>query len=121
VTFVSTPNKWWNGRHQIEDLCGTCEVVRNSHGTRDSVRHVRDDAVSPPSDLIPEDPEVSGESGSDRSLHNAAVLLAFNAGDWGLLDDEATAGHDDHESRVVEVTRPAAVKTGADGLEQLPT
>jgi hypothetical protein len=118
VAFVSTPDKWWNGRHQIEDLSGMCQVVRNPHGTRDSVRYVRDDAVSPPPDLVAEYPEASGESSSDRSLHDGAVLVAVSTGDRGLLDDEATVGDDNHEGRVVEVIRPASVKPCADRLEQ---
>jgi len=49
------------------------------------------------------------------------VLLAFGTGDRGLLDDEASVGDDDHESRVVEVIRPTSMKTCDDRLEQLST
>ena len=67
----------------------------------------------------------TGRPGSVRRVSfrplppHGAALLAFGAGDWGLLDDEASVGDDDHESRVVEVARPPSVKPRADRLEQL--
>jgi hypothetical protein len=93
-------------------------VIRHPHGARDSLGDIGDDAVSPPADLVPEEPEASSESRADRSLQDYAASFAVRVGDRGLLDHEAALGSDDDESRVIEVARRSPLHTRGDRLEQ---
>jgi len=96
-----------------------CRVIRHAHGARDSLGDIGDDAVSPPTDLVPEEPEASSESRADRSLQDHAASFPVRVWDRGLLDHEAALGSDDDESRVIEVARTSSLHTRADPLEQL--
>src|ERR671918_180950 len=76
-------------------------------------------AVAPTPDLVPEEPEASGESGSDRSLKDHATTFPVGVGDRRLLDHEAALGDDDHQGRVIEVTLTPSLPTRGDRLEHL--
>ena len=92
VAFVSTPDQGGDTRHEIEDLRRSGGFLRQPHGTRDSLRDIGDDAVSPSTDLISEETETSGGFRSDRSLHDHAPPLTVMIGDRGLFDHERPAG-----------------------------
>ena len=99
------------------------EVVRHTSGLETASATSGMTPSSPPSDLVAEQPEASGESGSDRSLHDdAACRLQHGRQEPGLcsMTKRPVQGHDD-ESRVIEVTRAPSLKTRADRLEQLST
>jgi hypothetical protein len=96
-------------------------VIRHAHGARDSLGDIGDDAVSPPTDLVPEEPEASSDSRADGSLQDHAASFPVHVGDRSLLDHEAALGSDDDESRVIEVVRTSSLGTGGDRLEQLST
>jgi hypothetical protein len=92
-------------------------VIRHTYA-RDSLGNIGDDAVSPPADLIPEEPEASSESRADRALQDHAASFAVRVRDRSLFDHEAALGGDDHEGRVIEVARTSSLHTRADRLEQ---
>ena len=105
VAFVSTPDQGGDTRHEIKDLRRSGGFLRQPHGTRDSLRDIGDDAVSPSTDLISEETETSGEFRSDSSLHDHSPPLTVMIGDRGLFDHEAASKGADTESRVIEVTQ----------------
>jgi hypothetical protein len=59
------------------------------HGTRDSLRDIGDDAVSPSTDLVLEETEASDEFRSDRSFQDHSPPLTVMIGDRSLFDHEA--------------------------------
>src|SRR5512132_1953286 len=118
VAFVSTPDQGGDTRHEIEDLRRSGGVLRQPHGTRDSLRDIGDDALSPSTDLVSEETETSGEFRSDRSLHDHSPPFTVMIGDGGLFDHEAARRDDDHESRVIEIAPTSSLKTRADRLEK---
>jgi hypothetical protein len=96
------------------------EIARHTDGTRNRRCQIRDHAVPPATDLVPEVPKASGESRSDRSLQDHAASVSVNVRDRGLLDNEAALGHEDHEGGVIQVTWTSSLQTRADRLEQFP-
>ena len=118
MVFVSPPDKGWDGRHEIEDLRRSGGVIGQPHGTRDSESDVRDDAVSPSADLVPEQPEAPSKFRSDRTFHHDPASLPETIGDGGLFDHEAAIRSGDHERRVIQVARTSSLHTCGDRLEQ---
>ena len=120
MAFISTPDLGGNRRHEIEDLRRSGGVVRQPHGTQDSLGDIGDDAVSPSADLVPEETEASSELRSDRSLHDNPASWPVIIRDRRLLDHEAALRDDYHESRVIEVARTSVLNMRADHLEEPP-
>src|SRR5438034_8941278 len=118
MAFISTPDLGGNRRHEIEDLRRSGGVVRQPHGTQDSLGDIGDDAVSPSADLIPEETETSWRFRSDRPLHDNPASCPVIVRDRRLLDHEAALRRDDHESRVIEVAWTSVLNTRADRLEE---
>jgi hypothetical protein len=97
--------------NEIEDLRRSRGVLRHPHGTRDSLRDVGDDAVSPSTDLVPEQTEASDEFRSDDPLRDHSPPFTVMIGDRGLFDHEAARRSDYHESRVIKVARTSSLNT----------
>jgi hypothetical protein len=77
VQLVSAPHGDGNGRHQIEDALRTSQVVRDADRTPDGLVRIGDRAFAPSADLVTEQPEPSGQSGSDGTFGDDASLWSL--------------------------------------------
>jgi hypothetical protein len=119
ATFVPSPHKRWHGGHELDNPRRLSRVLGHPHRPPDGVRKVRDDAISPPPNLISEETKASRKPRPDRSLDRHAALDAPTVDDRGLLDHESALGKLRDERRMVEVIPRSPLDPSGDGLEQL--
>ncbi len=104
--------------HELEQPPGAIDILAEEARALDGRGEVRDGAVTPPADLVAEEPQPSGCASPDRTLGDDS---AFGGGDPGrcLLDHEASLRDVDLQRRVVEVKAVSVVEHCRDHLEDL--
>src|SRR6185503_19622193 len=101
-----------------DDAAGAMLVLGEPPWAVDGLAGVRDAAVPPATDLVPEDPGAAGSATADRPFRHDAAPRTVRVADRRLLDHEAPLRKPHLERGVVEVARRAPPDPGRQRLEQ---